>query len=73
MADAPEISFGEHTREGVAYKLFLKIAAAEGKEFAHDPFRDGLTSASREYILSTYAECLATVISPGRRSSTQRA
>ncbi len=46
--------------ETIAYELFLKIAAAEGKVFDRLPDNHG-TTADRDWILSTYNECLKVV------------
>ena len=57
MADAPVVHIGENSPEQVAYQLMARIAHAE--ELA----LHGVTGkrANREWILSTYAECLKVV------------
>ena len=56
MADQPVVHIGENSPEQVAFKLMLNIARVEG--------RDGQETASKEWILDTYAECLRIVKNP---------
>ena len=58
--------------ENVAYKLLLKIAAAEGYVFTPKPDAHHRT-ADRDWILATYAECLNTVRGFKRRRDTSAA
>lgn len=61
MADIPT------TREGVAYRLMQDIAIVEGKHIdAPGAGRDD--RADREWIISTYHECLRTMVGgPARK------
>lgn len=62
MADEKVVHIGDNSPEQVAYKLLQDIAKCEGM----DLFADGKKIvASREWILSTYAQCLMTVRRPG--------
>lgn len=56
MADAPVVHIGENSPEKIAYMLMERIADLEGRSL----FRrsDARENADREYILSTYSECL---------------
>ncbi len=55
-----EQAIGGYSREQVAYMLFERIAVAEGfGALGHTTIKP-----TREWILTTYAECLSTVISP---------
>lgn len=60
MADTKTvIQISENTPEGVAYKLLELVAVAEGKKL-----QSGAPSADRDWILSTYAQCLQAVTRP---------
>ena len=63
MADQPVVHIGENSLEQVAYKLIDNIARIEGKVTHRNP-GDGKETASREWILDTYAECLRAVKDP---------
>ena len=67
MADAPEIHLGENSPEHVAYKLFLNIAAVEGKLLHQASERTPQNVATRKCILDTYAECLTAIRNPHSR------
>jgi hypothetical protein len=67
MPDTPEIHLGENSPEHVAYKLFLNIAAVEGKSLHQASDRTPQNVASRQWILDTYAECLTAVRNPDSR------
>ena len=67
MPDAPEIHLGENSPEHVAYKLFLNIAAVEGKLLHQASERSPQNVANRKWILDTYAECLTAVRNPHSR------
>ncbi len=64
MADTPAVHMGENSPEQVAYKLMRHIAYNEG--LALGPHESGNSTANKQWILDTYAECLHTV--QGRRS-----
>jgi len=60
MADSNSaVHIGENSPEQVAYKLMERIAHAEGK-----PLYSGTASYDRNWVLTTYAECLRTVKDP---------
>jgi len=59
MADNTVVHIGENSPEQVALKLLEKVAAVEGKAFHRNPTE--ATTADREWILSTYAQCLDTI------------
>jgi hypothetical protein len=61
MAESSIIHVGENSPEYVAFKLMEKIAASEGRIF-HDRPNGTQQSADREWILSTYRECLSAVL-----------
>jgi hypothetical protein len=63
MAEQSVVQLGENSPEYVAYRLFRDIAQAEGKVLAghNEPKPD------REWILTTYAECLNVVQHPAMR------
>jgi len=61
MADAPVVHIGENSPQQVAYKLMERIAVSEGKVL-YSSSTGG--HPDREWILSTYAQCLQTVIQP---------
>ena len=54
MADNTTVHIGENSTEYVAYRLLLEIARTEDRDF----YPTGKKPADREYILSTYAQCL---------------
>ena len=59
MADTTNVKMGGPSPEQVAFDLMKLIADAEGRGFAH-----GYTGCvSRDWILSTYAQCRSVVIS----------
>lgn len=60
MADAPVVHIGENSPEKVAHTLLHEIARIEGKTFHQNP-NAGYQTATREWILDTYAECLFAV------------
>lgn len=62
MADAPVVQMGE-SREQVAFKLLELVAGSEKVLLRGSP-ASGWESATREYVLDTYAECLKTVMQP---------
>ena len=57
MPDAPVVHIGENSPEEVAYKMMLLIGSAEGLE----TYGHGDHPMTREWILRTYAQCLAVV------------
>jgi hypothetical protein len=59
MADETAAHIGENTPEYVAYLLLMDVARNEGQMI-------NLPGATvpKDYILDTYAECLATVRNP---------
>ena len=59
MADNTVVHIGENSPEEVAHKLFRTIASNEGKTIGHGP--QGVATADRKWVLSTYAECLTVV------------
>jgi hypothetical protein len=59
MADDTIVHIGENSPVHVAYKLFERIAYAEGKVLRRHPTEG--TSGDREWILDAHAECLAVV------------
>jgi hypothetical protein len=67
MADTTAVvHIGENSPEEVAYKLLHDIGYAEGKRFTHGT--NNPATVDRQWLLSTYAECLRTVRDPfGRR------
>jgi hypothetical protein len=58
VSDGPDVHIGENSPEEVALKLMRLIGAAEKKSLGSQP------TASREWILKTYALCLETVREP---------
>lgn len=56
MADAPIVHIGENSPEKIAYMLMERIADLEGKSLYRRS--DSRETADRDYILSTYSECL---------------
>ena len=60
MADQPVVHIGENSPEQIAYNLLKHIADIEGKTL--HPTKIGEKDiATRQWILDTYAECIATV------------
>jgi hypothetical protein len=57
---------GENSPEQVAFKLMELIAGIEDKHLHRAP-GEHQSLADKEWILDTYAECLATVINPNAR------
>ena len=57
MADNTNLRIGDNSPEQIAFKLMERIAWVEKKEINHG----GENSADREWILSTYRECLSAV------------
>lgn len=60
MADQAVVHIGENSPEEVAYKLFREIARSE-KMNVMGLGASATNAASRDWILDTYAECIATV------------
>ncbi|MCK1729696.1 hypothetical protein [Bradyrhizobium sp. 142] len=70
MADsAPVVHIGENSPEQVAYKLMERVADVERKSFHNQP-SSGWTTADRNWILDTYAECFQAA--KGKRAFTAR-
>jgi hypothetical protein len=61
MADVAMVHIGENSPEQVAYKLMQDIAKCEGTDLG----ADGDRAATREWVLTTFAQCLLTVRRPG--------
>jgi hypothetical protein len=62
MADQAVVHIGENSPEEVAHKLFVHIANVEKRHIgSSDNLASGWQKADREYILSTYAQCVNTV------------
>ena len=59
MSDAAVVHIGENSPERVAYQLMLSIAAGENKRY--QVHSGGLVLADKDWILSTYADCLGVV------------
>ncbi len=70
MTDGTVAYPGEGTPEMVAYKLLKTIASNEMKML--ESSRAGPANADREWLLSTYAECLAVVQGKARAPSGKR-
>ena len=66
MAKETVVHIGENSPEYVAHRLLSDIAAVEQKVFHRNP-SSGQTSADRQWILDTYAECLQAVRKPYSR------
>ena len=66
MADQPVVHIGENSPEHVAYQLMLQISFVEGKVLHGKPGGKKET-ASRQWILDTFSECMIAVRAPGRR------
>ncbi len=66
MADQPVVHIGQNSPEQVAFKLVHEIARAEGRVTDRNP-SSGQQTASKEWLLDTYAECLRTVKDPFSR------
>lgn len=56
MADAAAVHIGENSPEYIAYRLMLNIASCEERTL-----HSGAKAADREYILTTYQQCLRAV------------
>ena len=67
MADQPVVHIGENSPEQVAFKLMFNIARVEGKVLHRNP-EDGEETASKEWLLDTYAECLRIVKNPIKKT-----
>jgi len=64
MADQPITQHvHDNTPEQIAYNLFLHIARLEEKSLNQPNPATG-TAADRDYVLSTYAQCLQAVKHP---------
>lgn len=59
MADKSVVHIGENSPEEVAYKLYQEVARCEAA--SSNPHSQGNRTATRKWILSTYAQCLKTV------------
>lgn len=65
MSDASVTHIGENSREQIAFKLFEIIARVEKKSITgseQSELKSGWTKADKNYVLSTYAECIDTVV-----------
>jgi hypothetical protein len=60
MAEQPVVHIGENSPEQVAFRLMEMIAAVENVALSYSTDRER-TSATREWILETYAECILAV------------
>ena len=60
MAEQTVVHIGENSPEYVAYRLMSDVAHVENKVLFANPTGSS-TSADREWILNTYAECLRAV------------
>ena len=67
MADQPVVHIGENSPEQVALKLMFNSARVEGKVLHRNP-GDGQETASKEWLLDTYAECLRIVKNPIKKT-----
>ena len=70
MADTTTVHTSENSPEHVAWKLFLEVANAEGKDVWAGAGK--ATKPDRQYILDTYAECIMAVRVPANRQSNRR-
>lgn len=61
MADQSEVQEGASPREEIAWRLMERIALVEDKRLFHDAQGK---SASREWVLHTYSQCLKAVTDP---------
>ncbi|GES47130.1 hypothetical protein RsS62_63820 [Rhizobium dioscoreae] len=62
MADKSDVHIGENSPEQVAFKLFEMVASVEKKvTFGGGHLQSGWSPADKNYILTTYGECLSTV------------
>jgi hypothetical protein len=61
MSDTPVVHIGENSPEEVAFKLMEKVARLEKKIFYHSSERTQDSTADRQWLLDTYAECLHAV------------
>jgi hypothetical protein len=59
MADETTVHIGENSPEYVAYLLLMDVARNEGQLISLAG-----STVPKDYILDTYAECLATVRNP---------
>jgi hypothetical protein len=55
------VHFGENSPEYIAYKLLQEVMHTEGKTTSRGQLGPGLSNADRNYLLSTYQECLMAV------------
>jgi hypothetical protein len=63
MAGEPVVHIGENSPEHVAYTLLKDVMSIEMKT-AHRPGNQDYTQATKEWLLTTYAECLQAVRNP---------
>ncbi|MBY2932536.1 hypothetical protein [Rhizobium leguminosarum] len=64
MADKSVVHIGENSPEQVAFKLFELVAIVEKKSTSGtdaNEMKAGWTKADKNYILTTYGECVTTV------------
>ena len=62
MSDKSVVHIGENSPEQVALKLFEMIAAIEKTAtFTGNSLEPGWSTADKNYILTTYGECINTV------------
>ena len=60
MTDKPIVHIGENSPEEVALKLLRVIAEVERKSLHANP-SNGYQTVDRNWLLSTYSECLSAV------------
>lgn len=60
MADTTVVHIGENSPENIAYKLLQDIARMEGMSLHQSPSQ-GYQTATRQWLLDTYTECLEAV------------
>jgi len=65
------VNFAHNTPEQVALALFHMIASVEQRAM-HSGTTGGWKSADRQWILTTYAECLCTIQEPQAKASELR-
>jgi len=58
----------DSTPESIAYRLLVLVSDLENKTLHGNPSKDR-TIADRQWILDTYAECLAAVKTPHDRKA----